>query len=91
MSTLQDLAKKLYEEKFMSGKKLPEEEPEKVEPDICGHQCLSNCRRVGCNCLCGEWHCDKCNGSGVIEIMGGSESDEWGVIDTKPCACRDEE
>ncbi len=22
----------------------------------CGHQCISNCRRVGCNCQCGEWH-----------------------------------
>jgi hypothetical protein len=23
---------------------------------ICEHQCSSNCRREGCNCLCGEWH-----------------------------------
>ena len=22
----------------------------------CHHQCSGNCRRVGCNCLCGEWH-----------------------------------
>ena len=22
----------------------------------CYHQCTSNCRRVGCNCECGEWH-----------------------------------
>lgn len=24
----------------------------------CNHQCSSNCRREGCNCLCGEWHFD---------------------------------
>ena len=23
---------------------------------ICQHQCWSNCRREGCNCICGEWH-----------------------------------
>ena len=22
----------------------------------CDHQCTSNCRRVGCNCECGEFH-----------------------------------
>ena len=22
----------------------------------CNHQCTSNCRREGCNCLCGEYH-----------------------------------
>lgn len=26
-----------------------------IHPD-CDHQCISNCRRVGCNCLCGEFH-----------------------------------
>lgn len=25
---------------------------------ICTHQCSGNCRREGCNCLCGEYHCD---------------------------------
>ena len=24
----------------------------------CDHICSGNCRRVGCNCECGEWHCD---------------------------------
>lgn len=24
----------------------------------CYHQCTGNCRRVGCNCACGEFHCD---------------------------------
>lgn len=22
----------------------------------CDHDCVSNCRREGCNCLCGEYH-----------------------------------
>ena len=22
----------------------------------CIHQCTSNCRRIGCNCQCGEYH-----------------------------------
>lgn len=22
----------------------------------CEHQCSGNCRREGCNCLCGEYH-----------------------------------
>ena len=22
----------------------------------CDHVCSGNCRRVGCSCLCGEWH-----------------------------------
>ena len=22
----------------------------------CDHICMANCRRVGCNCECGEWH-----------------------------------
>lgn len=22
----------------------------------CDHMCTSNCRKVGCNCLCGEFH-----------------------------------
>ena len=26
-----------------------------THPD-CDHQCSGNCRKVGCNCLCGEWH-----------------------------------
>jgi hypothetical protein len=28
---------------------------EYTHPD-CEHQCTSNCRRNGCNCLCGEYH-----------------------------------
>lgn len=32
--------------------------------------------------------CSQCNDTGVIEIMGGSDADEWGVVDTKVCECR---
>lgn len=52
---------------------------------MCEHICSGNCRRVGCNCECGEFHCDKCGGTGSIEVMGGSEADEWGVVDIKRC------
>lgn len=33
--------------------------------------------------------CPKCKGKGFIEveIMGGSDSDEWGVIDVKTVQC----
>jgi len=27
-----------------------------VEPSECEHICSGNCRRVGCNCECGEYH-----------------------------------
>lgn len=27
----------------------------------CSHICTSNCRRVGCNCECGEFHQEKAN------------------------------
>lgn len=32
--------------------------------------------------------CEDCNDTGIIEIMGGSDADEWGVVDKKPCVCR---
>ena len=27
-----------------------------MDSNPCGHACTSNCRRVGCNCECGEYH-----------------------------------
>jgi len=27
-----------------------------MNKDDCDHICSGNCRRVGCNCECGEWH-----------------------------------
>lgn len=32
--------------------------------------------------------CEQCDNTGVVEIMGGSDADEWGIIDTKPCVCQ---
>ena len=32
-----------------------------------------------------EEECEKCNGTGYIEIMGDGENFEWDVVDTKPC------
>jgi hypothetical protein len=29
--------------------------------DQCSHICTGNCRREGCNCICGEWHSDELN------------------------------
>lgn len=26
------------------------------QPAPCDHVCSGNCRREGCNCICGEWH-----------------------------------
>lgn len=36
-----------------------------------------------------EFACTTCGGKGYVEqeIMGGSESDEWGVIDVKVVKC----
>ncbi len=52
------------------------------------------------SCDCGKYHeddcenrekvCEECEGTGFIEIMGGSESEEWGVIGTRPCKCQEE-
>lgn len=30
--------------------------PEEDEKAECHHVCISNCRREGCNCECGEFH-----------------------------------
>jgi hypothetical protein len=57
----------------------------------CTHVCTSNCRRTGCDnngCTCGgEWHCEFCKGTGIIEILGG---EDWDVIDVKKCSCMDD-
>lgn len=36
-----------------------------------------------------EFACSKCDGKGYVEheIMGGSASDEWGVVDVKVVQC----
>ena len=34
----------------------------------CDHDCTSNCRREGCNCLCGEYH-DSMTKDDIIEAL----------------------
>lgn len=41
----------------------------------CFHQCSGNCRRVGCNCQCGEFH-DTLNQSELDEILEDTTSME---------------
>ena len=41
----------------------------------CFHQCSGNCRRVGCNCECGEFH-DQLNQSELDEIQEDTTSME---------------
>lgn len=36
------------------------------------------------------YHCEICKDTGEIEVMGGSEADEWGVVDVKRCACQED-
>ena len=43
-------------------------------PD-CTHECTSNCRREGCNCLCGEYH-DTLDQDELDEIMEETNSME---------------
>ncbi len=31
--------------------------------------------------------CKLCGDTGEIEIMGGTEAEEWGVISVKRCVC----
>lgn len=44
----------------------------------CEHICLGNCRREGCNCECGEFHCDplgKCRYEGDEECPNHPKKD----------------
>lgn len=34
----------------------------------CDHACTSNCRREGCDCLCGEWH-DSMTQDEILEAL----------------------
>lgn len=35
------------------------------------------------------YECNRCQDSGFIEIMGGSDADDWGVIDIVRCGCQE--
>ena len=40
----------------------------------CTHQCSSNCRRVGCNCECGEYHTTEKE----LEWVGSAQA--WATV-----------
>lgn len=45
-------------------------------------------------CGCKEFEeisCEKCNDSGMIEIMGDGANFEWDVVDMRTCSCQFEE
>ena len=50
-----------------------------TKPPNCFHLCSGNCRRVGCNCLCGEFH-DIMNQSELDEILEDTTSMEEKLI-----------
>jgi hypothetical protein len=35
----------------------------------CDHRCTGNCRRVGCNCECGEWHEEQTTSSDIADYI----------------------
>ena len=45
-----------YRDMAMSENDLAEMLKGFIESLECEHQCISNCRREGCNCDCGEYH-----------------------------------
>ena len=51
-----DLLNSEDEELFDTFEEDEEEEETEEEIEDCDHQCSGNCRRVGCNCKCGEFH-----------------------------------
>lgn len=34
--------------------------------------------------------CDQCQDTGVIEVMGGTDYDEWTVVGIRRCSCFDD-
>ncbi len=57
----------------------------------CEHVCTSQCRRTGCNCDCGNTHCDECKGTGFIEIIQWVDTDT-SYPETVRCRnCNDED
>ncbi len=37
-----------------------------------------------------DYICPKCGGDGVIELMGGSDYDEWTVVGYLKCECQED-
>ena len=68
---------------------------------LCGHQCSGNCRRVGCECSCGEFHspsgkkivfieCEGCGGSFSENLIHHYENPftHWEADLCDPCASK---
>lgn len=49
---------------------------------------IENCYECSVEKEENEYDCNICHDTGVIEIMGGSDADEWGVVDEKVCECQ---
>lgn len=47
----------MNDEEFTKKEKLDAEAEDMKKDELeCHHVCTGNCRRIGCNCECGEWH-----------------------------------
>lgn len=63
--------------------------------DKCGFEAFEfsdepDYKSIGVNRVCTDCYediCDRCGGSGVVEITGESDSDECGVIGEQKCEC----
>jgi len=62
---------KAWKAKLSKNKTIEVEE----DNDKCSHICTSNCRRVGCNCQCGNYHCSECGGEGFVEVIRWTDTD----------------
>lgn len=57
---------------------------------MCEHICGGSCRRNGCNCECGEWHCELCLGTLVVSKTEWTGEDESYEVERKcPDCCED--
>lgn len=62
---------------------------EKCEEERDNHDCHTS-QEDGCAACDKRYQCKVCKDTGVVEVYGGSDADEWGVVDTKTCICRKE-
>ena len=56
---------------------------------MCEHICSGNCRRAGCNCECGEFHCDKCFGTGIMTKTEWTGTDDSYEVEVRCPECND--
>ncbi len=63
------------------------------ESNCCGAPVYTNqmiCSDCKEHCDIIKHNCEVCKDTGEIEIMGGSDADEWGVVDIKRCNCQED-